>query len=137
MQKGGASKKIRKPQAQGKPGSQQGMTPKPVIDRPEKPKKLLGKVALITGGDSGIGAAVAVLFAQEGADVAISYLNESEDALEVKRIIEEEYGRTCLMLEGNIRKERFCQKMVDDTVKKLGKLDILVNYAGTQTEQKS
>jgi NAD(P)-dependent dehydrogenase (short-subunit alcohol dehydrogenase family) len=113
------------------------MAPFPQIDRPEKAKKLSGKVALITGGDSGIGAAVAVLFAKEGADVAISYLNESEDALEVKRMIEEEYQRKCLMLQGDIRKERFCEKIVNETVKKLGRLDILVNNAGTQTEQKS
>ena len=137
MQKGGKPKPVRKPQRQGKPGIQQDMTPKPVADKPEKQNKLQNKVALITGGDSGIGAAVAILFAKEGADVAIAYLNESEDAQEVKRIVEEEYGRKCLMLEGDIRKERFCQKIVNETVKKLGKLDILVNNAGTQTEQKS
>src|SRR5213082_2931039 len=103
MQKGGESKRLRKAQKQNKPGSQKKMEPRPVLDRPEKVNKLEGKVALITGGDSGIGAAVAILFAKEGADVAIAYLNEDEDALEIKRKIEEEYGRQCLLIEGNIR----------------------------------
>lgn len=137
MQKGGESKKVRKPQQQKKPGIEEKMQPHPVDQRPDKQYKLQGKVALITGGDSGIGRAVAILFAQEGADVAIAYLNENEDAWDVRRIIEEEHGRKCLLLSGNIRKEQFCKKIVNDTVKKLGKLDILVNNAGTQTEQKS
>lgn len=137
MQKGGDPKKIRKPQSQRKPGIEERMEPKPVADKPEQKNKLDGKVALITGGDSGIGRAVAILFAKEGADVAISYLNETEDAKEVKRIVEEEYGRKCLLLSGNIRKEKTCEKLVNDTVKKLGKLDILVNNAATQTEKKS
>jgi NAD(P)-dependent dehydrogenase (short-subunit alcohol dehydrogenase family) len=80
---------------------------------------------------------VAILFAKEGADVAIVYLSEEEDAQEVRRVVEEEYGRKCLLLPGNIRKENFCSKAVNDTVKELGKLDILVNNAGTQTEQQS
>ena len=137
MQKGGESKKIRKPQKQKKPGIEERMQPKPQSVRPEKQNKLQDKIALITGGDSGIGRAVAILFAQEGADVAISYLNENEDAIEVKRIVEEEYGRKCLLLAGNIRKEKTCQKIVNDTVKKMGGLDILINNAATQTEQKS
>ena len=137
MQKGGDPKKIRKPQAQKKPGIEERMKPKPVADKPESANKLEGKTALITGGDSGIGRAVAILFAKEGADVAISYLNETEDAKEVKRIVEDEYGRRCLLLSGNIRRERNCEKIVSDTIKKLGKLDILVNNAATQTEQKS
>lgn len=118
------------------PGLEQKMTPKPQAERPKQGQKLEGKVALITGGDSGIGKAVAILFAQEGADVAIAYLSEHPDAEEVKRIIES-HGRKCLLLPGNIRKEAFCQKMVEDTVKEFGKLDILVNNAATQTEQKS
>lgn len=138
MQKGGKAKPIRKPQTQKKPGIEERMDPKPKADRPEKANKLQDKVALITGGDSGIGRAVAILFAKEGANVAISYLNaEEQDAQEVKRIVEEEYGRTCLLLSGNIRKEKICQKIVSDTVKKFGKLDILINNAATQTEQKS
>jgi NAD(P)-dependent dehydrogenase (short-subunit alcohol dehydrogenase family) len=137
MQKGGESKAVRKPQSQRKPGIEERMKPKPVSDKAGQKNKLDGKTALITGGDSGIGRAVAILFAKEGADVAIAYLNENEDGNEVKRIVEEEYGRRCLLLQGNIRKERACEKIVADTIKKLGKLDILVNNAATQTEQKS
>ncbi len=113
------------------------MKPKPVSIKAVPAKKLEGKVALITGGDSGIGRAVALLFAKEGADVAISYLSEQEDAEEVKRMVEEEFGRSCLLLPGDIRKERYCIRLVEQTVKKLGKLDIVVNNAATQTEQKS
>lgn len=137
MQKGGDPKKVRKPQSQRKPGIEEKMQPKPIADKPEAKNKLEGKTALITGGDSGIGRAIAILFAKEGADVAISYLNETQDAKEVKRIVEEEYGRKCLLHSGNIRKERTCEKLVNDAIKKLGKLDILINNAATQTEQKS
>lgn len=137
MQKGGEKKQVKPAQEQEMPGIEQKMTPKPQAERPKKALKLEGKVALITGGDSGIGKAVAILFAQEGADVAIAYLSEHQDAEEVKRIVEGEHGRKCLLLPGNIRKEDFCQKIVEDTVKELGKLDILVNNAATQTEQKS
>lgn len=138
MQKGGEKKPLRKAQSQPMPGLQSKMTPKPKSLKPDPKYKLGGKVALITGGDSGIGRAVALLFAKEGADVAISYLpQEEKDALEVQRIVEEEFERTCLLLPGDIRKERFCEKIVNDTVKKLGRLDIVVNNAATQTEQKS
>ena len=136
MQKGGESKKIRPEQEQDMPGSQQEMKPKPVIERPKNENKLEGKVALITGGDSGIGAAVAILFAQHGADVSIVYLNEHEDAEEVKKKVEK-YGRKCLLQAGNIREEEFCKQSVEKTVKEFGHLDILVNNAATQTEQKS
>jgi NAD(P)-dependent dehydrogenase (short-subunit alcohol dehydrogenase family) len=138
MQKGAEKKKVRKEQSQSMPGLEAKMEPKPKSLKPDPKFKLGGKVALITGGDSGIGRAVALLFAKEGADVAISYLPvEERDALEVQRMVEEEFGRTCLLFPGDIRKERFCIKMVTDTVKKLGRLDILVNNAATQTEQKS
>ncbi|ANE50651.1 SDR family oxidoreductase [Flavisolibacter tropicus] len=137
MQKGGEKKQVKPAQKQTMPGSEQEMKPKPKSERPKEPLKLEGKVALITGGDSGIGKAVAILFAKEGADVAISYLSEHKDAEEVKRIIEEDHGRKCILMPGNIRKEDFCKKIVEETVKKLGKLDILVNNAATQTEQKS
>src|SRR5438309_6856530 len=103
MQKGGKVKPIRSPQQQGKPGSQQDMHPKPVTDRPEKTNKLEGKVAIITGGDSGIGAAVAILFAMHGANVSISFLNESNDATEVQSKIKNEYGKECLLLQGDMR----------------------------------
>ncbi len=137
MQKGGEPKKVRKPQSQRMPGIEEKMEPKPVALKPEPPQKLKGKVALITGGDSGIGRAVAFLFAREGADVAISYLSEQKDADEVKRIVEQEFNRQCLLIAGDIRKERTCEKIVNSTIKKFEKLDILVNNAATQTEQKS
>lgn len=137
MQKGGDPKKVRKAQSQRMPGIEEKMDPKPVSLKPQPSKKLGGKVALITGGDSGIGRAVALLFAEQGADIAISYLSEQRDADEVKRIVEEEFGRQCLLIGGDIRKERQCQKAVDATIKQFGRLDILVNNAATQTEQKS
>ena len=136
MQKGEKAKKLRPKQTQRMPGREAKMSPRPLVLKPEPAKKLGGKIALITGGDSGIGRAVALLFAQEGADVAIAYLSEQKDAEEVKKQVEE-FGRHCLLLPGNIRKERFCEKMVEATLKRFGKLDILVNNAGTQTEQKS
>ncbi|MEO3406791.1 SDR family oxidoreductase [Mucilaginibacter sp. CAU 1740] len=97
--------------------------------------KLAGKVALITGGDSGIGRAVSIHFAREGADVAIVYLNEDVDADETKRLVEAE-GRRCLLLKGDVKKAAFCKKAVGNTVNKLGKLNILVNNAGMQLPQK-
>ena len=134
MQKGGKPKRVRKPQAQRRPGIEARMTPAPVAERPEKTQgKLLNKVALITGGDSGIGRAVAVLFAQEGADIAIAYLNEHRDAEETSRMVEEE-GRTCIVIPGDLSKEKNCQRAVARTIKKFGKIDILVNNAAIHWE---
>ncbi len=137
MQKGGKTKKIRKSQSQRMPGIEEKMEPKPVAIKPKPAQKLSGRVALITGGDSGIGRAVALLFAREGADIAISYLSEDRDAKEVKRMVEEDFGRSCLLIGGDIRKERQCKKIVDQTIREYGRLHILVNNAATQTEQKS
>lgn len=95
--------------------------------------KLREQVALITGGDSGIGRSVAVYFAREGADVAIAYRESDGDAQETKQLVEAE-GRKCLLLKGDIAKERFCRKIVSETVKKLGGLNVLVNNAGTHED---
>lgn len=95
--------------------------------------KLQDKVAIITGGDSGIGRAVAVHFAREGADVVVVYLESDDDAKETLGLVEAE-GRTCLLFKGDISKEAFCKKVVNDTQKKLGALHILVNNAGTHEE---
>lgn len=138
MQKAGASKKLRPQQTQHMPGLEAKMNPKPKSLKPQTIKKLSGKVAVITGGDSGIGKAVALLFAQHGAHVAISYLpQEEKDAQEVKHLIEDELEGSCLLLPGDIRKVRFCEKIISATIKEFGKIDILVNNAATQTEQKS
>jgi NAD(P)-dependent dehydrogenase (short-subunit alcohol dehydrogenase family) len=99
--------------------------------------KLLGKSALITGGDSGIGAAVSVLFAREGADVAIVYLpEEQEDAEHVKGHVEKE-GRTCVLIPGDVKDSKFCERAVEETVKRLGKLDILVNNAAVMHQRET
>ncbi len=139
MQKSSPKKNIRKPQKQNRPGIESKMKPQPVYDRPEinSSNKLTGKVALITGGDSGIGRAVALLFAKEGADVAISYLKEHSDAEEVAQEVMEKTGKECLLLPGDISKEAVCKKIVERTMKKFGKLDILVNNAALHYESES
>lgn len=115
------------------PGKETEMQPAPQFEAPEyRPGgKLEGKVALITGGDSGIGRSVAVYFAKEGADVAIVYLDEHEDAKETERQVKEE-GRRCLLIAGDVQEESFCKDAVQQTVAELGKLDILVNNAAVQ-----
>lgn len=114
------------------------MTQQPQTDRAEQPgsNKLAGKAALITGGDSGIGRAVAVAFAKEGADITIAYLNEDKDAQETKRLVEV-YGASCLTVKGDIGQRNFCQKLVAQAVEEYGHLDILVNNAGEQHPQAS
>jgi NAD(P)-dependent dehydrogenase (short-subunit alcohol dehydrogenase family) len=121
-----------------KPGREHEMTPRPKAEDPQHrgSGKLAGKVALITGGDSGIGRAVAIAFAKEGADVAINYLEEDRDAKETRRMVEE-HGRRCVLLPGDVGDEKTCRRMVDRSVKELGKLDILVNNASEQHPQKS
>lgn len=122
------------PQRQHKqPGSQQQMTPEPVSIRDDYrgSGKLQGRVALISGGDSGIGRAVAVHFAREGASVAIIYLDEDADARQTQRLVEQE-GAECLLLEGDVADPEFCKRAVAQTVERLGSLDILVNNAAQQ-----
>jgi NAD(P)-dependent dehydrogenase (short-subunit alcohol dehydrogenase family) len=125
---------LQPPQRQTQPGIEQEMTPEPDATRPQHQGtgKLAGKVALITGGDSGIGRAVAVLFAREGADVAIGHLAEEDtDANETVKLVEAE-GRRCLTLPGDVGDEAFCQEAVARTVRELGRLDVLVNNAAEQ-----
>ena len=122
------------PQRQSQPGIEREMVPEPDATRPQHQGsgKLTGKVALITGGDSGIGRAVAVLFAREGADVAIGHLAEEDtDAAETVKLVEAE-GRRCLTLPGDIGDEEFCREAVARTVRELGRLDVLVNNAAEQ-----
>ncbi|KQC46533.1 MULTISPECIES: SDR family oxidoreductase [unclassified Geobacillus] len=118
------------------PGLQTEMNPQPVTikDSYKGSGKLKNKTAIISGGDSGIGRAVAVHFAKEGADVAILYLNEHEDADETKRLVEQE-GRRCLAIAGDIGDEAFCKEAVKQTIEAFGKLDIVVNNAAEQHPQ--
>jgi NAD(P)-dependent dehydrogenase (short-subunit alcohol dehydrogenase family) len=120
-------------QHQPKPGAEFKLDPPPMYDAPfyQGSGKLQDKVALITGGDSGIGRAVAVLFAREGADVAIAHLAEDRDAAGTVAAIEQE-GRRAIMLKGDVRSRAFCQDAVNKTVAEFGKLDILVNNAAFQ-----
>jgi NAD(P)-dependent dehydrogenase (short-subunit alcohol dehydrogenase family) len=120
-------------QHQPKPGSEAKLDPAPMYDAPfyEGSNKLKDKVALITGGDSGIGRSVAVLFAREGADISIVYLNEHKDAEETKRAVEAE-GRRCYLLSGDVSDRAFAQDAVKQTVAHLGGLDVLVNNAAFQ-----
>lgn len=120
-------------QSQPAPGSEEIMHPQPEVIRKnyQGSEKLKNKVALITGGDSGIGRSVAVHFAREGADVAIVYLNEDEDASKTKAMVEAE-GKLCLTMAGDIKDIGFCEKVVEKTIKELGAINILVNNAAEQ-----
>ncbi|SEI14398.1 NAD(P)-dependent dehydrogenase, short-chain alcohol dehydrogenase family [Halobacillus karajensis] len=120
------------------PGVEKLMVPRPIIENPnyEGSGKLVGKVALITGGDSGIGAAVAITFAKEGADVAISYLDEHEDANRTKKRIEE-IGQRCLLLPGDLREKQQCVNIVEETIQSYGQLNVLCNHVGIQLQQLS
>jgi NAD(P)-dependent dehydrogenase (short-subunit alcohol dehydrogenase family) len=132
-------KELQPPQHQEQqPGHEHEMTPQPKAKDSQYrgSGKLQGKVALITGGDSGIGRAVAIVYAKEGADVAIAYLNEDKDAQETKALVEKE-GQRCITIAGDIGDEKFCQEAVKQTVEKLGHLDILVNNAAEQHPQES
>jgi NAD(P)-dependent dehydrogenase (short-subunit alcohol dehydrogenase family) len=120
-------------QHQAKPGQEQTLDPQPMFDAPyyKGSQKLQDKVAIVTGGDSGIGRAVAVLFAREGADVAVLYLDEHEDAAVTKAAVEAE-GRRCLLIAGDVRDREFCFGAVAQAVEAFGKLDVLVNNAAFQ-----
>ena len=120
------------------PGLEYKMTPLPIYENPNyiASKKLEGKVAIISGGDSGIGRAVSVLFAKEGANVVISYLNEHRDANYTKQVIEG-LGRKCLLIPGDLRDENLSKYIAETTMKTFGKIDILVNNCGVQFPQDS
>jgi NAD(P)-dependent dehydrogenase (short-subunit alcohol dehydrogenase family) len=124
-------------QHQAKPGVESELNPAPMYEAPgyKGSDKLRDMKAIVTGGDSGIGRAVAVLFAREGADVAIVYLEESQDAEETKAAVENE-GRRCILIQGDVADAAFCKSAVEKTVKEFGKLDILVNNAAFQEHVK-
>lgn len=131
-------KTIPKQTQRKQPGEEHKMKPEPEVIRKnyQGSAKLQNKVALITGGDSGIGRAVAVHFAREGADIAIVYLNEDLDAEDTKQMIEAE-GRECILIKGDVGSESFCKKAVQRTVKELGRINVLVNNAAEQHEQEN
>src|SRR5436853_2324202 len=121
-----------------RPGREHKMKPRP---KPEDKSqagsgKLQDKVAIITGGDSGIGRAVAVAFAKEGADVCIVYLEEHRDAKETEQLVEQ-HGRKCLLIDGDVGDEKFCARAVDQTLSEFGRLDVVVNNAAEQHPQDS
>jgi NAD(P)-dependent dehydrogenase (short-subunit alcohol dehydrogenase family) len=129
----------RPPQKQRRqPGLESAMRPQPESegDQYRPAGKLENKVALVTGGDSGIGRAVAILFAKEEADIAIVYLNEHEDARATKEKIEK-LGRRCITLAGDVGDPRFCEDAVSVTIEEFGRLDVLVNNAAEQHPQES
>jgi len=122
----------------GKPGLESDMEVRPAFSAPgyRGSAKLDGFATIVTGGDSGIGRAVAILFAREGADVAIVYLNEHEDAEETKRCVEAE-GKRCVLIPGDVKDPAFCRNAVDETLREFGKLDVLVNNAAFQEHAES
>lgn len=131
------SSKQQPPQQQERrPGLESEMTPRPRTEDPgyRGSGKLREKIAMITGGDSGIGRAVAIAFAREGADVAILYLNEHNDAEETKRLVEQE-GHRCVTIAGDVGVESFCRDAVEHVVREFGRLDILINNAAEQHPQ--
>src|SRR5438045_9643636 len=132
-------KKLQPPQHQRRrPGREHKMEPRPrAEDKTHRGSgKLQGKVAIITGGDSGIGRAVAIAFAKEGAHISVVYREEQRDASETKRLVEE-HGRKCVLIKGDVGQEEFCQKAVAQTVKEFGNLHVLVNNAAEQHPQDS
>lgn len=131
-------KKIRPQQKQQRPGLEKNMNPIPETDPIKYPKegKLKNKVALITGGDSGIGKATALLFAKEGADIVIAYLSETKDAKQTQKEVES-YSRKCTLIKGDLGKENHCKKVIETAIKNHKKIDIIVNNAGLHWEAES
>lgn len=128
-----AKKKTEPKQKQALPGSEKKMDPQPISDDPEyrASGKLEGKVAIITGGDSGIGKATAILFAKEGAKLVLVYLEENEDAEDTRQLVNQ-YKGEALLIAGDISDNEFCQQVIKKTIAKYGQLDILVNNAAEQ-----
>ena len=120
------------------PGMEYLMNPLPIFDNPnyKGSDKLKGKVAIVTGGDSGLGRACSIAFIKEGAKVVIVYLNEDKDAYDTKNYIEK-LGGVCYLIKGNLSDHNFCKYVVDETIRNYGKIDILVNNAGVQYQQDS
>lgn len=131
------TRKLRPEQSQKRPGKEAGLKPVPETDPGEYPMgRLAGKIALITGGDSGIGKAVALLYAKEGARIAIGYLSEKEDAAATQKAVKD-LGSECLLLKGDVGKEHICRSLVEKTLKHYGQLDIVVNNAALHWESGS
>lgn len=136
MQKSSPKKKIRPSQVvKASQGKEAKMKPEPVYEKEKKYQRLEGKVAVITGGDSGIGRAVAIAFVKEGASVCIAYHKDHRDAKDTARRIEE-LGGNCLLIAGDVSDESHCKKIVRTVVSEMGKIDILINNAAIQTPQK-
>lgn len=124
------------PQSQHAPGTENAMRPKPLSEKPDYKAsgKLQDKVAIVTGGDSGIGKATAIAFAKEGAKIVINYLSEDKDANETKQRIEQ-IGQPCLLIKGDVGNQQVCNDIAEKTIKEFGKIDILINNAGEQHPQ--
>src|SRR5688572_9624938 len=135
MQKGQKKRKIRPAQKiRSKQGKEARMEPQPVYEKEKDVLRLRNKTAIITGGDSGIGRAVAIAFAKEGANVVIAYREDHKDAKETSERIKA-LGQQCLSIPGDVSKAAHCKKIVQQTIKQFGKLDILVNNAAVQFPQ--
>jgi NAD(P)-dependent dehydrogenase (short-subunit alcohol dehydrogenase family) len=135
MQKGQKKRKIRPAQkVRSKQGKEEKMEPQPVYEKEKDVLRLRNKVAIITGGDSGIGKAVAIAFAKEGANVVIAYRQDHKDANATAERIKE-IGQQCLAIPGDVSKAAHCKKIIQQTIKQFGKIDILVNNAAVQFPQ--
>jgi NAD(P)-dependent dehydrogenase (short-subunit alcohol dehydrogenase family) len=135
MQKGQKKRKLRPAQKiRSKQGKEEKMEPQPVYEKEKDVLRLRNKIAIITGGDSGIGKAVAIAFAKEGANVVIAYHEDHKDATATAERIQE-IGQQCLLIPGDVSKQAHCKKIIQQTIKQFGKIDILVNNAAVQFPQ--